>query len=196
MVHQELGQTDKHNQDLTIYLKNFQSLQKNSQGAVVLEPFSAKGRLCQYFEPLKMNFSIPKTKGGFSIMMRPSFSMPFMKPPNMIPNIDEETIQSEFNLKQIDAPMPEAPWTRHCKDQQFEPFNYLQKAQQASDKERTQSQGLPYKFGKPQQFVTKYCDKDQWLIYDDKVLEDIDFLSDTEKVSLISDVELLQEGKS
>ena len=32
----------------------------------------------------------------------------------MIPNIDEETLQDEFNLKQIDAPMPEAPWIRRC----------------------------------------------------------------------------------
>ncbi len=38
--------------------------------------------------------------------------MPFIKPPNMIPNIDEENIQGEFTLKQIDAPMPEAPWIR------------------------------------------------------------------------------------
>lgn len=56
---------------------------------------------------------------------RPSFSMPFMKPPNMIPNIEEETIQNEFNLKQIDAPMPEAPWVRSCKNQEFSPFLYL-----------------------------------------------------------------------
>lgn len=40
--------------------------------------------------------------------------MPFIKPPNMIPNIDEEAIQGEFTLKQIDAPMPEAPWIRRC----------------------------------------------------------------------------------
>ena len=40
--------------------------------------------------------------------------MPFIKPPNMIPNVDEESIQSEFNLKQIDAPMPEAPWIKRC----------------------------------------------------------------------------------
>lgn len=32
----------------------------------------------------------------------------------MIPNIDEEVIQNEFTLKQIDAPMPEAPWIRRC----------------------------------------------------------------------------------
>ena len=41
--------------------------------------------------------------------------MPFIKPPNMIPNVDEDIVESEFNLKQIDAPMPEAPWIRRCK---------------------------------------------------------------------------------
>ena len=30
----------------------------------------------------------------------------------MIPNVDEEAVNNEFNLKQIDAPMPEAPWIR------------------------------------------------------------------------------------
>jgi hypothetical protein len=61
-----------------------------------------------------MKFSSPKSKSGFNVLMRPSFSMPFIKPPNMIPNVDENVIQGEFNLKQIDAPMPEAPWHRHC----------------------------------------------------------------------------------
>jgi hypothetical protein len=28
----------------------------------------------------------------------------------MIPSVDEIVVQSEFSLKQIDAPMPEAPW--------------------------------------------------------------------------------------
>jgi len=32
----------------------------------------------------------------------------------MIPNVDEEVVQTEFNLKQIDAPMPEAPWIKRC----------------------------------------------------------------------------------
>ena len=32
----------------------------------------------------------------------------------MIPNVHEETLQTEFNLKQIDAPMPEAPWVKLC----------------------------------------------------------------------------------
>lgn len=32
----------------------------------------------------------------------------------MIPNVDEDAIHNEFNLKQIDAPMPEAPWIKRC----------------------------------------------------------------------------------
>jgi hypothetical protein len=35
----------------------------------------------------------------------------------MIPSVDEAVIQSEFSLKQIDAPMPEAPWVQRCKHQ-------------------------------------------------------------------------------
>lgn len=63
MIYQELGQTDKFNQDLTIYLKNFQKIQKNSNGTVVIEPFDIKGRLCEQFEPIKMNFTKQKAKG-------------------------------------------------------------------------------------------------------------------------------------
>ena len=55
---------------------------------------------------------LPKKDGLPRILLKPSFSMPFIKPPNMIPNINEESIQDEFTLKQIDAPMPEAPWIR------------------------------------------------------------------------------------
>ena len=60
--------------------------------------------------------------------MKPSFSMPFIKPPNMIPNIDEELIQGEFTLKQIDAPMPEAPWIRRV---QADPHSNLSLQQQS-----------------------------------------------------------------
>lgn len=38
----------------------------------------------------------------------------------MIPNIDEENIQGEFTLKQIDAPMPEAPWIRRWTNDQHD----------------------------------------------------------------------------
>lgn len=47
LIYQELGQVDKFNSDLTIYLKNFQKIQKNSNGAVIIEPFDVKGRLCE-----------------------------------------------------------------------------------------------------------------------------------------------------
>ena len=105
---------------------------------MVIEPFDTKGRLCSQFDPIPMNFSKPKTKSGFTIWMRPSFSMPFIKPPNMIPNINEEEVQSEFNLKQIDAPMPEAPWVRQCKYQNFQPQNYLFEFQnEQTPKEKT-----------------------------------------------------------
>lgn len=46
MIHQELGLMDKYNQDLKIYLKNFGSINKNKENAVVIEPFDIKGRLC------------------------------------------------------------------------------------------------------------------------------------------------------
>lgn len=107
--------TEKYNQDLTIYLKNFKEIKKNKHNQVLIEPFEVKGRICQQFEPIVLNFT-KKAKNAFDIIMRPSFSMPFIKPPNMIPNINEEIVQSEFNLKQIDAPMPEAPWVRVCQN--------------------------------------------------------------------------------
>jgi hypothetical protein len=44
----------------------------------------------------------------------------------MIPSIDESVLQSEFSLKQIDAPMPEAPWIKRCNHQQVA---YAQKVQ-------------------------------------------------------------------
>ncbi len=74
-------------------LKNLPSeIKKNKLNAVVIEPFDAKGRLCSQFDPIAMNFAPPKTKGSFAVWMRPSFSMPFIKPPNMIPNINEEEV--------------------------------------------------------------------------------------------------------
>jgi hypothetical protein len=44
-----------------------------------------------------------------------------------------------------------------------------------------------------QQFISQYFNRDNLLIYDEKVMEDIDDLSDTEKVSLISDIELCDD---
>lgn len=73
-------------------------------------------RLCNQFKAVKFPpESTPRNKlNGAVLLLRPSFSMPFIKPPNMIPCVDETAIQLEFNLKQIDAPMPEAPWINRC----------------------------------------------------------------------------------
>jgi hypothetical protein len=72
------------------------------------EPFPIKNRLCNLYGNIQLKIGIKRP----AINAKLSFSMPFIKPPNMIPNIDEDIIQEEFNLKQIDAPMPEAPWIR------------------------------------------------------------------------------------
>lgn len=41
--------------------------------------------------------------------------------------------------------------------------------------------------------MTKFLQRDENLIYDEKVMQDIDDLSDCDKVSLISDIELTNE---
>lgn len=56
---------DKHNSDMTVYLKNFQKISKNKQNLVTVEPFDSKERLCQSFEPFTLNFPRQKAKGGF-----------------------------------------------------------------------------------------------------------------------------------
>lgn len=48
----------------------------------------------------------------------------------MIPCVDELVIQSEFSLKQIDAPMPEAIWTNRCP---HEGLKFAQKASEATN---------------------------------------------------------------
>lgn len=74
-----------------------------------------KPRLCHQFSAVKFPpDGAPRKNNRIQILLRPSFSMPFVKPPNMIPCVDEVAIQAEFNLKQIDAPMPEAPWVNRC----------------------------------------------------------------------------------
>ena len=63
---------------------------------LVFEPFPIKNRLCSRFEAVKFSHLVAaslKERGlNPRILFKPSFSMPFIKPPNMIPNIDEESI--------------------------------------------------------------------------------------------------------
>ncbi len=44
--------------------------------------------------------------------MKPSFSFPFIKPPNMIPCVDN-TVLEQFTAKAIPL-KPEAPWIKKC----------------------------------------------------------------------------------
>ena len=74
-----------------------------------IEPFVSEHRLCNYF-PL-MEFSLPN---GLSFVSRPSFSFPFVKPPNMIPNVDETLLFNEFGSSKpsLLAPNPQALWVK------------------------------------------------------------------------------------
>ena len=60
----------------------------------------------------------------------------------MIPNVDEEAIHNEFNLKQIDAPMPEAPWIKRCKHG----INFTSKVQLDAITDVTQQQKYKHFF--------------------------------------------------
>lgn len=111
LLFKRLGEHDRSVKDLSRYEKlepkAYAGYLKEKKD-MVFEPFPVKSRLCSRFE----NVPVTIVEGMPRLLLRPSFSMPFIKPPNMIPNIDEESIQGEFTLKQIDAPMPEAPWIR------------------------------------------------------------------------------------
>ena len=47
-----------------------------------------------------------------AIYMKPSFSFPFIKPPNMIPCVDNSVLE-QFTTKAIPL-KPEAPWIKRC----------------------------------------------------------------------------------
>lgn len=76
------------------------------QKECLIEPFDPKGRLCAKF-PHRM-FKI----GTAVIYSRPSFSVPFIKPPNMIPNVEEAQMQRELTIKHLGGIKPEAPWIK------------------------------------------------------------------------------------
>jgi len=86
-----------------------------AKSSINFELFPSVDRLCSQFEPVTLPIAPKGLGANITFNVRLSFSIPFIKPPNMIPNVDEESVHSEFNLKQIDAPMPEAPWIKRCK---------------------------------------------------------------------------------
>lgn len=60
----------------------------NKKSEFKLEPFPIIGRLCSKFQSFELKLGTDRPK----IVTKLSFSMPFIKPPNMIPNINEETL--------------------------------------------------------------------------------------------------------
>ena len=77
---------------------------------IQVNPFPLSTRLCSYFPEIRL--SIPQAPTF--IYSRPSFSFPFVKPPNMIPNVEESILVNDFSLKTSTAPKPEAPWIKRC----------------------------------------------------------------------------------
>lgn len=96
---------------------------------VFLNVFPQQQRLCSFFQYIKVHFdgfTIPSVfrKGRGSqeraaappvIHLKPSFSFPFIKPPNMIPCVDQNLVLSQFQLKKSNVQVkPEAPWIKKC----------------------------------------------------------------------------------
>jgi len=77
---------------------------------ILINPFNVGSRLCGSFAELKI--SVPGAPSYF--LVKPSFSFPFVKPPNMIPNVEEGVLKTEFDIKGVQAPKPEAPWIKRC----------------------------------------------------------------------------------
>ena len=54
-------------------------------------------------------------------MARLSFSFPFVKPPNMIPNVDESILWTEFgpDRDQVNIPQPWPLWIKNISEKDF-----------------------------------------------------------------------------
>lgn len=76
---------------------------------MIIEPFTTQHRLCQYFPYVEFKFD-----NGEKFFARPSFSFPFVKPPNMIPNVDESLFLYEFGPSKTEyiVPSPQALWIK------------------------------------------------------------------------------------
>lgn len=76
--------------------------------SVFLTVFPQQSRLCNSFAFIKT----PLANGSATIHLRPSFSFPFIKPPNMIPCVDNQVLDG---LTPSAVPLkPEAPWIKKC----------------------------------------------------------------------------------
>ena len=124
LLYQALGNVGKSKGDLDVFQK-FCTQETSSQGSNIINlhneyivkkspisvnPFPLGTRLCSHFPEVKMTITSAPTH----FFTRPSFSFPFVKPPNMIPNVEESVLNQEFSLKNAAPPKPEAPWIKRC----------------------------------------------------------------------------------
>lgn len=68
----------------------------NQEEPLFIEPFAAAHRLCRFFPCVQFKLRDDVNETAPTFMARPSFSFPFVKPPNMIPNVDETLLHTEF----------------------------------------------------------------------------------------------------
>lgn len=85
---------------------------------IELPVFPQQQRLCSFFQFIQIDFPEfsphgPR-QGRPKIGLKPSFSFPFIKPPNMIPCVDQAVLDT-FSLKKSGVTLkPEAPWIKKC----------------------------------------------------------------------------------
>lgn len=77
---------------------------------ITINVFPSAHRLCYFYPYVKISFPSFNSNMGTYILMRPSFSFPFIKPPNMIPSIDDNIFE-QFTINAIKI-KPEAPWIK------------------------------------------------------------------------------------
>ena len=97
-------------EELTLAYENDEESARNyldNDRPIIFEPFSTDKRLCAKFPHKRLHI-----KGFADIIVRPSFSIPFIKPPNMIPNVDEIQLKMELTLQNLGGIKPEAPWIK------------------------------------------------------------------------------------
>ena len=99
----------KYSEDL---IKIHEIIKGGKNGDKLIEPFKSNHRLCRFFPLISFR--------GF--ITRPSFSFPFVKPPNMIPNVDETILVNEFgsgSKEENYLPQPQALWIKQIPHYQF-----------------------------------------------------------------------------
>lgn len=80
-----------------------------SRAPTLVQPFKVQHRLCKFYPCMIFECEGADKLGGAQLatfLARPSFSFPFVKPPNMIPNVDETLLHGEFGLSKDEQNLP------------------------------------------------------------------------------------------